>query len=271
MLKPRHEKPAMQQSVTQPDTALRVSHLEKVYGTSSLYVRALAGVSFTVENGEFVAIMGSSGSGKSTLLQCIATIDEPTAGEVYIAGQNMAELSNKQLAEFRSRRLGFIFQDANLIDTLTARENITLPLAIARVNPREISQRVVEVATTLGVLEVLDKFPHHMSGGQRQRVAAARAMVSNPALILADEPTGALDVKNTRILLESLTKLNQEYQATVLMVTHDEYAASWCQRVLFIRDGKLFSELVRGDATRREFFDRIIAVIATMAGDVDAY
>lgn len=271
MLKPRHEKPAMQQSVTQSDTALRVSHLEKVYGTSSLYVRALAGVSFTVENGEFVAIMGSSGSGKSTLLQCIATIDKPTAGEVYIAGQNMAELSNKKLAEFRSRRLGFIFQDANLIDTLTARENITLPLAIARVNPREISQRVVEVATTLGVLEVLDKFPHHMSGGQRQRVAAARAMVSNPALILADEPTGALDVKNTRILLESLTKLNQEYQATVLMVTHDEYAASWCQRVLFIRDGKLFSELVRGDATRREFFDRIIAVIATMAGDVDAY
>ncbi|MDY2788386.1 MAG: ABC transporter ATP-binding protein [Atopobium sp.] len=255
-------------TTTQP--ALVVSQVEKIYGGSDTTTRALAGVNLTVQPGEMVAIMGPSGSGKSTLLNCVATIDAPTAGSVVIGGQDTSSLSQKQLAAFRRESLGFVFQDSNLLDTLTARENIALPLSIGRVHAAQIQERVTRVATMLGVTEVLDKYPHQMSGGQRQRVAAARAIVTNPTLILADEPTGALDSKNARILLECFERLNTTQQATVLMVTHDEYAASWCQRVIFIRDGKLFTELVRGDKSRREFFDRIIEVVAAIGGDVDA-
>ena len=257
-------------SYTNACPALVVSQVEKIYGGADTSTRALAGVSFTVQSGEMVAIMGPSGSGKSTLLNCISTIDMPTAGTVAIGGQETATLSQKKLAAFRRESLGFVFQDSNLLDTLTARENIALPLSIGRVPAAQIQDSVTRVSTILGVTDVLDKYPHQMSGGQRQRVAAARAIVTNPTLILADEHTGALDSKNARILLECFEKLNTTQQATVLMVTHDEYAASWCQRVIFIRDGKLFAELVRGDKPRREFFDRIIEVVATIGGDVDA-
>lgn len=249
---------------------LRVSNLEKSYGSKASTTRALAGVSLTVRRGEFVAIMGPSGSGKSTLLNCIATIDMPTSGIVFVEGQDTSRLSQRGLADFRREKLGFIFQDSNLLDTLTARENIALPLSIGHVPAAEISARVEAIARGLGVREVLEKHPYQMSGGQRQRVAAARALVGNPALVLADEPTGALDSKNAQVLLESLQSLNSVSDATVLMVTHDEFAASYCQRVVFIRDGRLYTELVRGDMDRRQFFDRIMEVVATIGGGADA-
>lgn len=229
--------------------------------------QALDGVSFAVAEGEFVGIMGPSGSGKSTLLNCLATIDAPTSGSIAIGGVDITRLAGKQLARFRRDDLGFIFQDSNLLDTLTARENIALPLTIARTNSAEISTRVQDVAARLSISQVLDKYPYQMSGGQQQRVAAARALVTDPTMIMADEPTGALDSKSARLLLESLEALNRRLRATVLMVTHDSFAASYTSRVLFIRDGKIFTELRRGDTDRREFFDRIMEVVAMMGGE----
>jgi putative ABC transport system ATP-binding protein len=247
---------------------LDVRNLEKVYGVRGGSTRALAGVSFGVDAGELVAIMGPSGSGKSTLLNCIATIDIPTSGSIMIGGQDTSRLKHSALADFRRTKLGFIFQDANLLDTLTARENIALPLTIGRVAVGEIRGRVSRIAEALGVAEVLDKYPYQMSGGQRQRVAAARALVGDPRLVLADEPTGALDSKNSQLLLESLEALNRRLSTTVLMVTHDSFAASFCRRVLFIRDGRLFTEIVRGSDSRRKFFDEIMQVVS-MVGGVD--
>lgn len=248
---------------------LNVSNVEKTYGSKSGSTHALNGVSFAVERGEFTAIMGPSGSGKSTLLNCIATIDRPTAGAIWIDGADTARLSARKLADFRREKLGFIFQDANLLDTLTGRENIALPLSIGRVPADVLQKRVEETACALGVADVLDRYPYQMSGGQRQRVAAARAIVTRPALVLADEPTGALDSKNGKVLLESLERLNRELGSTILMVTHDESAASYCQRVLFIRDGRLFTQVRRGDASRRDFFDQIMSVVATIGGADD--
>lgn len=232
---------------------LQVNNVEKTYGNKDAVTRALAGVSFAVQKGELVAIMGPSGSGKSTLLNCIATIDVPDSGTILIGDQDSSRLSQRKLADFRRKHLGFIFQDSNLLDALTAYENIALPLSIDRVAAAEIASRVESVAATLGITEVLDKRPSQMSGGQRQRVAAARAIVTNPDLVLADEPTGALDSKNSRILLERLENLNRAHNATVLMVTHDAFAASYCRRVIFIRDGRLFTELRRGEISRRNF------------------
>ena len=246
---------------------LKVEHIEKVYGSRAAHTRALADVSFTVNAGEFVAIMGPSGSGKSTLLNCVATIDNVTSGSVLINGADVTALKSEKLTRFRREQLGFIFQDSNLLDTLTARENIALPLTIGRVPAREVRERVEAVAARLSISGVLDKYPYQMSGGQQQRVAAARALVTNPAIILADEPTGALDSKNARLLLESLEALNTRDNATVLMVTHDSFAASYTHRVLFIRDGRLFTELRRGDMERRAFFDRIMQVVAMMGGE----
>lgn len=249
---------------------LEVVNLQKVYGTKKNPVHALAGLDLTVRGGEFVALMGPSGSGKSTLLNCVATIDVPTGGSIRIAGKDIARISRGKLADFRRTQLGFIFQDSNLLDTLTGRENIALPLTIGRVAPDQIKQDVEGVARALGVADVLDQHPYQMSGGQGQRVAAARALVTRPRLVLADEPTGALDSKNSRILLESLDKLNRSQRATILMVTHDEVAASYCQRVVFIRDGRTFTEVRRGDATRRAFFDSIMQVVAVEGGVDDA-
>ncbi len=246
---------------------LEVTHLEKVYGARGNVTRALNDVSFSVSRGEFVGIMGASGSGKSTLLNCVSTIDAPTSGQILINGQDVTAMKQSKLSQFRREELGFIFQDSNLLDTLTARENIALPLTIARVNPDEIKTRVQDVAARLSISQVLDKYPYQMSGGQQQRVAACRAIVTDPTVIMADEPTGALDSKSARLLLESLETLNRRLRATVLMVTHDSFAASYTSRVLFIRDGKIFTELRRGDAGRRVFFDRIMEVVAMMGGE----
>lgn len=246
---------------------LEVAHLEKVYGALGNVTRALNDVSFTVNRGEFVGIMGASGSGKSTLLNCVSTIDSATSGTIRINGQDVTRMKQAKLSQFHREELGFIFQDSNLLDTLTARENIALPLTIARTNSVEISTRVQDVAARLSISQVLDKYPYQMSGGQQQRVAAARALVTDPTMIMADEPTGALDSKSARLLLESLEALNRRLRATVLMVTHDSFAASYTSRVLFIRDGKIFTELRRGDTDRREFFDRIMEVVAMMGGE----
>lgn len=246
---------------------LEVAHLEKVYGALGNVTRALNDVSFTVNRGEFVGIMGASGSGKSTLLNCVSTIDSATSGTIRINGQDVTRMKQAKLSQFRREELGFIFQDSNLLDTLTARENIALPLTIAHTNSAEISTRVQDVAARLSISQVLDKYPYQMSGGQQQRIAAARALVTDPTMIMADEPTGALDSKSARLLLESLEALNRRLRATVLMVTHDSFAASYTSRVLFIRDGKIFTELRRGDTDRREFFDRIMEVVAMMGGE----
>ncbi len=250
----------------QNQPVLRLEAVEKYYGGSDNVTRALDGVSMTVGSGEFVAVMGPSGSGKTTLLNCVSTIDRPTAGNIYVDGVDVTTLRHAELARFRRERLGFIFQDSNLLDTLTARENIALALTINRVAPREVAIRVADVARRLQIEEVLDKMPHEMSGGQRQRVAAARAIVCDPSLVLADEPTGALDSKNSRRLLESLTELNAS-GATIIMVTHDSFAASYAGRVVFIKDGRVWSELVRGSKTRRRFFDEVMDTVSFLGGE----
>ncbi len=246
---------------------LEVVNIEKVYGGRGNTTRALDGVSLAVEQGDYLGIMGPSGSGKSTLLNCISTIDRPTSGQIRINGTDVARMGMRAAADFRREQLGFVFQDANLLDTLTARENISLPLSISRVPARQIGERVDKIAATLGISQVLEKYPYQLSGGQAQRVAAARAIVTDPKLVLADEPTGALDSKNAKLMLECFDMLNERLGATIVMVTHDSFAASYCRRVVFIRDGRVFTEVVRGDATRRQFFDRIMEVVAMIGGD----
>ncbi|MCI9158285.1 MAG: ABC transporter ATP-binding protein [Lawsonibacter sp.] len=245
---------------------LQVTDLKKVYGKGGSLTRALDGVSLSLEAGEFVGVMGPSGSGKTTLLNCVSTIDRPAAGSIVIDGREIGRLKGKALAKFRRERLGFIFQDCNLLDTLTAYENIALSLAIVRAPARTIDQQVREMAELLGISDCLDKYPYQMSGGQQQRCAAARAMVTRPALVLADEPTGALDSKSSQLLLDRLEALNRELGATILMVTHDAFTASCCRRVVFLQDGKLFLELHRGSDSRKAFFQKIIQVTAQMGG-----
>lgn len=246
---------------------LEVRDLTKVYGGGlAATTTALDKVSFSVAKGELVAIMGPSGSGKSTLLNCVATIDRPTSGEVEVDGHSISTMRQRALADFRRTQLGFIFQDSNLLDTLTCRENIELPLTIDHVKPAQVVERAEKVARSLGVADVLDKYPYQVSGGQAQRIAACRAIVTDPALVLADEPTGALDSKAARVLLEAFQGLNSAYDTTLLMVTHDAYAASFCQRVLFIRDGRLFTEVRRGVRSRKEFFDEIGRVVSVIGG-----
>ena len=249
---------------------LEVINAEKYYGNKENLTKALNDISFKVSQGEYVGIMGASGSGKTTLLNCISTIDKLSAGKVLLEGENINNLSGKKLDVFRRDVLGFIFQDFNLLDTMTAYENIALALSIQKKKHTEIDTKVREVANTLGITDVLDKYPYQMSGGQRQRVAAARAVVTNPRLILADEPTGALDSKSSKALLESLDKLNKELKSTILMVTHDAFSASYASRIIFIKDGKIFNEIYRGDnESRKEFFGRIIDVTAVLGGDLN--
>ena len=246
---------------------LSVEHLRRDYGGRGSVTHAADDVSFSVERGEFVGIMGASGSGKSTLLNCIATIDTPTAGHIRVEGQELTTLKGKALTRFRRERLGFIFQDCNLLDTLTAFDNIALSLSIAGTPAGEIRPRVEEMAQLLGIGDCLNKYPYQMSGGQQQRCAAARAMVTRPALILADEPTGALDSKSSRMLLDRLETLNRERGATILMVTHDAFTASCCRRVIFLRDGQIFTQL-RRQGDRRDFFRQIMDVVAQLGGEV---
>lgn len=246
---------------------LTVEKIEKYYGNKGNITKAIDNISFKVDEGEFVVIMGPSGSGKTTLLNCISTIDTVTTGEIIINNKDITRLKAKNLDKFRQNELGFIFQDFNLLDTLTAYENISLALTIKGEKTSEIHEKVEEVAKYLGIEEVLNKYPYQMSGGQKQRVASARAIVTNPSLILADEPTGALDSKAARLLLERFESLNEDLKATILMVTHDAFTASYAHRILFIKDGKIFTELVRGNDTRKEFFNRIIEVISLIGGD----
>lgn len=248
---------------------LKVEKLEKYYGGKSNLTKALNDVSFHAEKGEFVAIMGASGSGKTTLLNCIATIDKVTAGHIFVGGLDITKLKGNNLNKFRREELGFIFQDFNLLDTLTAYENIALALSIQNVNVFEIEEKIKKVARQLGIEDVLQKYPYQMSGGQKQRVASARAIITNPKLILADEPTGALDSKSSKMLLERFNYLNQELKATILMVTHDAFTASYASRVIFIKDGKVFNEIHRGDNTRSEFFDKIIDIVTLLGGDLN--
>ncbi len=245
---------------------LSVRQLEKVFGSRDSITRALAGISFAVEASEFVGIMGPSGSGKTTLLNCISTIDVPTGGRIVVDGADTTALSRRQLARFRRDNLGFVFQDSNLLDTLTGFENIALALSIKHVPARDIPSRVEQVAASLGVADVLKKYPGQMSGGQKQRVAAARAIVAHPKLVLADEPTGALDSRSTKVMLEALDTMNRMLSATIMMVTHDAYAASYSSRVLFIKDGRLFNEVRRGNTAREDFFKRILEVVAFLGG-----
>ncbi|MDO4276510.1 MAG: ABC transporter ATP-binding protein [Eubacteriales bacterium] len=246
---------------------LKVVNLQKFYKTKGTVTKAVNNISFEVERGEYIGIMGASGSGKTTLLNCISTIDHPTAGQILINSQNITSLSENKLARFRREQLGFIFQNFNLLDTLSGRDNIALALAINGVKPGQIDKITEQVAFDLEIDSILDKYPYEMSGGQQQRIACARAIVTNPSLILADEPTGALDSKSAGMLLESLNFLNERKKATILMVTHDAFTASHCKRILFIKDGKIFNELIRGVKSRREFFDEIIQVVSFLGGD----
>lgn len=247
---------------------LEVKNIEKYYGNKSNLTKAIDNISFTVNEGEFIGIMGASGSGKTTLLNCISTIDRVTSGKIVINNQDITKLKGNKLNKFRREELGFIFQDFNLLDTLTARENIALALTIQKVNAKEIDKRVEKVANQLGITDILNKYPYQISGGQKQRVASARAIITNPKLILADEPTGALDSKSARQLLENLEALNNDFNATILMVTHDSFTASYANRILFIKDGKIFNELVKGEDTRKQFFEKIIEVQTLLGGEL---
>lgn len=247
---------------------LKIDQIEKYYGNKSNLTKAIDGISFEVGKGEFVAIMGASGSGKTTLLNCISTIDKVTSGHIYVDGEDVTKLKGNQLNRFRREELGFIFQDFNLLDTLTAYENIALALSIQNVKPNEIEMRIEEISRRLNIKDVLKKYPYQMSGGQKQRVASARAIITNPKLVLADEPTGALDSKSAKMLLESFEYLNESLKATIVMVTHDAFTASYASRVIFIKDGKLFHELRKGDQSRKEFFDQIIDVVTMLGGDM---
>ncbi|WP_313804507.1 ABC transporter ATP-binding protein [Cytobacillus sp.] len=247
-------------------TILRAKNVQKVYGSKGNHYKALEDIDLEIKEGEFIGIMGPSGAGKSTLLNILSTIDTPTSGEIIIADQNIFTMKEEQLSDFRRNNLGFIFQDYNLLDTLTVKENILLPLALSKVPAKEIENRVEIIADTFGIQGILDKYPYHISGGQKQRTAASRAMVTKPSLILADEPTGALDSKSAADLLESLTALNEQNHSTIMMVTHDAFAASFCKRILFIKDGGIYAEIQKMHNSRQEFFQKILDVLASLGG-----
>ena len=251
------------------ENILKIEKIEKYYGNKLSLTKAIDNISFFVDKGEFIAIMGASGSGKTTLLNCISTIDKVSSGHIFVGNTDITKLKGNNLNKFRREKLGFIFQDFNLLDTLTSYENIALSLSIQNVNSKEIDDRVKKVARELDIEKILNKYPYELSGGQKQRVASARAIVTNPKLILADEPTGALDSKSSKMLLEKFKFLNKELSATILMVTHDAFTASYADRVIFIKDGKIFSEINKGDETRKEFFDEIIDVVTLLGGDLN--
>ena len=248
---------------------LSVKKVEKYYGSKSSLTKAINDISFEVEKGEFVAIMGASGSGKTTLLNMISTIDKVTSGHIFVDGEDITKLKGNKLNKFRRNKLGFIFQDFNLLDTLTGYENISLALSIQGISYKEQNKRISDIAEKLGIKTILNKYPYQMSGGEKQRIASARAIITNPSLILADEPTGALDSKSSRQLLNSFEYLNKELNSTILMVTHDAFTASYASRVIFIKDGKIFNEIHKGAESRKDFFDNIIEVVTLLGGDLN--
>lgn len=246
---------------------LTARNLRKVYGSRGNIYTALYDIDLSIKEGEFVGIMGPSGAGKTTLLNIISTIDKPSGGTVTIGGEDIIKMNEEKLSVFRRNKLGFIFQDFNLLDTLTVKENIVLPLALSRVSLDKIEDRLKEVSVNLGIDDILNKYPYEISGGQKQRTAAARAIINKPALVLADEPTGALDSRSSAELLQALSDLNEKDNATIMMVTHDAFAASYCRRIIFIKDGSLFTELLRG-GSRKEFFQKILDVLKTLGGGI---
>lgn len=245
---------------------LKLEHIQKYYGNQGNLTKALGDISFSVNAGEFIGIMGASGSGKTTLLNCISTIDSVSAGHIYLAGSDVTEIKEKELSRFRRENLGFIFQDFNLLDTLTLRENITLALTINHTPAREIPTQVEKTAESLNIKDILDKYPYQVSGGQKQRCACARAIITHPKLLLADEPTGALDSHSSQMLLGTLQGINQQLGATILMVTHDAFSASYASRILFLQDGMIFTEILKGGDSRRVFFDKILDVLTMLGG-----
>ena len=245
---------------------LKLEHIQKYYGNGGNVTKAIQDISFSVEEGEFVGIMGASGSGKTTLLNCISTIDTVSAGHIYLDG---TEINEKQIARFRRENLGFVFQDFNLLDTLTISENIALALTINKVPAGEIDGRVREITRKLNITDILDKYHYQVSGGQKQRCACARAIINNPKLILADEPTGALDSHSSQMLLSTIQGINETLGATILMVTHDAFSASYANRILFLRDGAIFTEIRKGSDSRRTFFNKILDVLTMMGGGVN--
>lgn len=245
---------------------LQVRNIEKYYGSKNNVTKALDRISFDVTDGEFIAIMGASGSGKTTLLNCISTIDTVSAGDILLDGESIAELPSSKLARFRRERLGFVFQDFNLLDTLTISENIALALAINKVPAGEVEGRVEEMCEKLNIGDILHKYPYQVSGGQKQRCACARALINHPKLLLADEPTGALDSHSSRMLLSTMQQINEQLCATILMVTHDAFTASYASRILFLKDGAVFTELRKGDDERNTFFHKILNVLTMIGG-----
>ena len=246
---------------------LQVKQIQKYYGNKDNITKALDGISFDVEEGEFLGIMGASGSGKTTLLNCISTIDNISSGHIYLDNQDITEIKEEDIAKFRRENLGFIFQDFNLLDTLTIEENIALILTINRMSEKEIDKKVIEIAKKLEIQDILNKYPYQVSGGQKQRCASARAIVNSPKIILADEPTGSLDSKSAKQLLEIMESMNKQMKATILMVTHDPLSASYCDKILFLKDGKIFNKIEKGEKQRKEFYNEILDVLALLGGD----
>ena len=246
---------------------LIVDKIQKYYGNKDNITKAIDGISFDVEEGEFIGIMGASGRGKTTLLNCISTIDNVSAGHIYLENQDITEIKEEDIAKFRRENLGFIFQDFNLLDTLTVEENIALILTINKIPEKEIDKKVIEIAKKLGIDDILNKYPYQISGGQKQRCASCRAVVNNPKIILADEPTGALDSKSARQLLEIMEDMNKSMKATILMVTHDPLSASYCSKILFLKDGKIFNKIEKGEKERKQFYNEILDVLALLGGD----
>ncbi len=245
---------------------LKLDHIQKFYGNRGNITKAINDISFSVNEGEFVGIMGASGSGKTTLLNCISTIDTVSAGHIYLDGTDVTEIKEKALAQFRRENLGFVFQDFNLLDTLTISENIALALTINNVPVEQIEGKVTEIAGTLNITDILDKYPYQVSGGQKQRCACARAIINKPKLILADEPTGALDSQSSQMLLSTMQSINEQLGATILMVTHDAFSASYANRILFLRDGVIFTEIRKGQDSRKVFFNKVLDVLTMMGG-----
>ncbi len=245
---------------------LRLEHIQKYYGNQGSITKAINDISFSVNAGEFVGIMGASGSGKTTLLNCISTIDTVSAGHIFLDGIDVTELKEKEVARFRRENLGFVFQDFNLLDTLTISENIALALTINNVPIKQIDGKVSELAETLHITDILEKYPYQVSGGQKQRCACARAIINMPKLILADEPTGALDSHSSQMLLSTMQRINEQLGATILMVTHDAFSASYANRILFLRDGVIFTEILKGKDNRKTFFEKIIDVLTILGG-----
>lgn len=247
---------------------LKLDHIQKFYGNGDNITKAIRDISFTVNESEFVGIMGPSGSGKTTLLNCISTIDTVSAGHIYLGGTDVTEIKEKEIARFRRENLGFIFQDFNLLDTLTISENIALALTINHIPVGQVDGLVQEIAAKLNITNILEKYPYQVSGGQKQRCACARAIINKPKLILADEPTGALDSNSSQMLLSTIQNINTELGATILMVTHDAFSASYASRILFLKDGEIFTEILKGNDTRQIFFERILNVLTMMGGGI---